>query len=143
MTWLTVMDHRGASFDLKALKGRPHAYVFLPGAFTPVCTQEVKALNEIYVKFIDLETPVFAVTCDAPIVLAAWKEVNGLDLPLLSDFWPHGALASRHSAFDDISGRCRRVTVVRDAEGVTVYREQSDLSDARDMQKLAKVLEDL
>lgn len=57
-------------------------------------------------------------SCDSRFTLAAWRQAMGYDLRLLSDFWPHGAVARAFGAFDERLGIATRSTFVIDAGGV-------------------------
>lgn len=138
---LTV--HDGASVDLADLAGVRHAIVLLPGAFTPVCTRELPAIDALWRRAGEADAPVLAVACDAPPVLAAWRDAEGVALPLLSDFWPHGALAQALDAFDATTGRCRRTSVVIDESGAVAWRDDAEAGRERDMDELARALLDL
>jgi alkyl hydroperoxide reductase subunit AhpC len=65
--------------------------------------------------------------------LAAWAEVmGGIDYPLLSDWWPHGATALKYGVMRP-DGRAQRSIFIVDKEGKVRYidvhlqREQPDL----------------
>lgn len=143
MTAHRLVDHDGGALDLDELQGVAHAVVLLPGAFTPVCTSELPAIEGVWREAGERGIPVLVVTCDAPAVLAAWREAEGLELPLLSDFWPHGALARSLGAFDETTGRPQRTSVVRDADGREIWRDAASPGSARDLGRLAAVLRDL
>ena len=53
---------------------------------------------------------VVAVSCDPVFTLRAFADADGLTFPLLSDFWPHGAVASSYDVFDAERGCARRST---------------------------------
>lgn len=93
--------------------------VLLPGAFTPVCTGELAWLDAMAAQLAPEGVGVRVLACDAAPVLRRVREDLGLgeDLVLLSDFWPHGAAASRLEAFDPRTGRARRISVLLDADG--------------------------
>ncbi|GAB2548834.1 redoxin domain-containing protein [Brachybacterium huguangmaarense] len=137
--------HDGASVDLADLAGVRHAIVLLPGAYTPVCTRELPAIEALWHRAGRSGTgvPVLAVACDAPSVLAAWRDAEGVELPLLSDFWPHGALARQLDAFDATTGRCRRTSIVIDESGAATWRDDAEAGRERDMDELARALLDL
>ncbi|PZQ79451.1 MAG: peroxiredoxin, partial [Micrococcus luteus] len=67
--------------------------VFLPGAFTPVCTDELGWIGALAEDVAVDDVAVRVVSCDAAPVLRRVREELALPEPLtlLSDFWPHGA----------------------------------------------------
>lgn len=98
--------------------------VFLPGAFTPVCTSELAWLSTMAVDLASERVAVRVLACDSAPVLRRVRADLGLAEPLvlLSDFWPHGAAARALDAFDPGTGRARRVSVLLDARGAEVGR---------------------
>lgn len=98
--------------------------VFLPGAFTPVCTGELGWLGELADDLAGRGVAVRVISCDPAPVLRRVRDELGLPetLALLSDFWPHGAACAALEAFDAETGRARRVSVLLDADGAEAAR---------------------
>ena len=127
--------------DASAGRGEVEAawLVFLPGAFTPVCTSELAWLAEMAVGFAraaDEGGPrvgVRVISCDAAPVLRRVAEETGApdELVLLSDFWPHGAAADHYGLLERQTGRPRRVSVLVDADGVEHGRVTAEPGRAR------------
>ncbi|MGQ4568356.1 redoxin domain-containing protein [Dermabacteraceae bacterium P9123] len=135
-----LRDHFGGAFSLDSLSGVAHAFVFLPGAFTPVCTAEIGELDGYAKQLANEGMPVFGISCDSPQVLNHWREQTGIALPLLSDFWPHGEFSRAFNAFNEEDGRSRRVSLVRGPHGCVTWRDEAPLSEARNMARLASAL---
>lgn len=133
----TLADQHGTSTSLSAQVG-PVLVVFFPAAFTPVCHDELRALREIAVR-----AQVLAVSCDSIFVLRALADAEGIDFPLLSDFWPHGEVARAYGALDDRSGTARRLSFLVDAQGRIAARWESGAAQARDAHDYARALDDL
>ena len=54
--------------------------------------------------------------------LKGWEDVlGGVPFPLLSDFWPHGAVGKAYGLFDEERGMDKRAAYVVDAAGVVRY----------------------
>ena len=81
--------------------------VFHPFAFTPVCEEEARDLQENLPSFESAETDVVLVSCDSAPARQAWKEKLGLTYTLASDFWPHGEAAKAYGVFDETPRRRR------------------------------------
>lgn len=143
MTDLQLIDHEGGEVPLAELDGTPVLFVLLPGAFTPVCTAELPGIQQLWQRAGALAVPTLTLSCDAPPVLAAWREAERLDLPLLSDFWPHGAVCRALDAFDEVSGRSTRTAVLLDAERRVRARVDAEAGRPRDLDQLAAALKDL
>lgn len=136
-------DHLGGTVDLADLAGVGHVVVFLPGAFTPVCSRELPGVEALWRLAGEKGIPLLGVTCDPPAVLSAWRRAEGIEMPLLSDFWPHGALARRLDAFDEQTGRCRRTSVVIGPDGQVRWRDEAEPGSPRDLGRVAAALRDL
>jgi mycoredoxin-dependent peroxiredoxin len=80
--------------------------VFHPFAFTPVCEDEARDLQENLDSFRNAETEVVFVSCDTSAARIAWKEQLGAEYTFASDFWPHGAAAKAYGVLT--SGTDRR-----------------------------------
>jgi peroxiredoxin len=133
----TLPDQHGHPTSLSGQVG-PVLIVFFPAAFTPVCHDELRGLREIS------ETSlVWGVSCDSMFVLRALDEAEHLGFPLLSDFWPHGEVGRAYAAFDEASGRARRVSVLVDGQGRIAARWESPAGVARDPRGYVQALADL
>ncbi len=75
--------------------------------------------------------------------LKAWAEsLGGIHFPLLSDFWPHGAVAERYGVFR-AEGHSERALFVVDKAGIVRYVDIHDIDDQPDNEELFKVLREL
>ena len=90
--------------------------VFYPWAFSHVCTSEMSGIRDRLDEFMTFDTEVLAISCDPMFALRAFADADGLNFPLLSDFWPHGAVARRYGVFDDGEGFALRATFLLDPE---------------------------
>ena len=115
---ITVPDTHGTPVSLHGLRGTPVALVFLPFAFSGVCTSEVDELRDNVEDFESAGVRLLAISCDTVFTLRAWAEQLGLGFDLLSDFWPHGAAARAFGVFDAESGAARRGSFLIDADGI-------------------------
>lgn len=107
---------------LSDFRGRRNVLlVFHPFAFTPVCEEEARDLQENQAAFGSAETEVVLVACDPAPARQAWKKALGLTYTLASDFWPHGEAAKAYGVFDESSGAPVRGTFLIDKEGVVVW----------------------
>lgn len=80
---------------------------FFPAAFSAVCTNEMNIFQEALGEIHDLNAEVLGISTDNFYSLREFKERNGLDFPLLSDFHPRGAVASQFGTMetDGMTGR--------------------------------------
>jgi glutaredoxin len=61
--------------------------------------------------------------------LIAWADsLEGISFPLVSDFWPHGAIAEKYGVLRS-DGRSERAIFIIDKEGVIQYIDIHDIDD--------------
>lgn len=111
-------DQTGAKVSLSDLLGAKILVVFMPFAFTRVCSGEMCAIRDNLSSLTDDGTKLVVITCDTAHSNRRWAEDNGFEFPILSDFWPHGAVAQAHGCFDEQGGYPNRSTFILDAEGI-------------------------
>ncbi|NED96423.1 peroxiredoxin [Phytoactinopolyspora alkaliphila] len=126
-------DHHGAAWRLSSLRGQPVLIVFYPYAFTGVCTGELRALRDDFIPSMAAETQVLAVSCDSMFSLRIFAEQEKLEFPLLSDYWPHGAVASSYGVLDQERGCARRASFLVDAKGKVQWSVVNAIPQARDI----------
>jgi peroxiredoxin len=114
----TLRDQHGADTTLSDLRGRHVLLVFFPFAFSSVCSGELRALDDAWPRLAGPDRAVLAISCDPVYALRAYADRDGIDLPLLSDFWPHGAVASAYGVLDPATGSANRSSVLVDADGL-------------------------
>ncbi|WP_419994628.1 peroxiredoxin [Streptomyces boninensis] len=140
----TLRTQHGEPVRLADLRGERHTVlVFFPFAFTSVCTGELRALRDAQARFVNNDVQLLAVSCDSMHALRVFAEQEGIDYPLLSDFWPHGNVSNAYGVFDDEKGCAVRGTFVIDKTGVIRWVVVNDLPDARDLNDYVKALDSL
>ena len=117
--------------SLADLRGTPVLLVFYPFAFSGMCTGELCQLRDELSTYTDAGVRVLAVSTDAVFSLKAFKAKEGFDFALLSDFWPHGAVAQAYGVFNEKAGMALRGTFLVDAEGKVAFAEVNQPGDAR------------
>jgi peroxiredoxin len=118
--------------SLAELRGTPVLLVFYPFAFSGLCTGELCQLRDELSAYTDAGVRVFAISTDPVYSLKAFREKEGFDFPLLSDFWPHGAVAQAYGVFNEKSGMAVRGTFLVDAEGAIAFSEVNQPGDVRE-----------
>lgn len=138
-----LLDQHGSTWRLSALRGQQVVLVFYPFAFTGVCTGELRALRDDFVPSVPDGTKVLTMSCDSMFALRVFADGEGLEFPLLSDFWPHGAVASSYGVFDDVRGCARRGTFVVDTQGIVRWNVVTEMPEARDVADYWQALDQL
>jgi len=71
--------------------------------------------------FAGLDTQVLGISVDSVPCLTAWaKDLGGINYPLLSDFWPHGAIARAYGVLRN-EGTSERALFIIDKKGIIRY----------------------
>jgi len=113
-----LKDQNGDAVKLSSFRGdKAVALVFYPFTFTGVCEGELCALRDDFSEFESAGVQVLAVSCDSRHAQRVWAEQKGYQFPVLSDFWPHGAVAKSYGVFNDALGCANRATFVIDKNG--------------------------
>ncbi|ASY35182.1 MULTISPECIES: peroxiredoxin [unclassified Streptomyces] len=139
-----LKDNHGRTVRLSDFRGEKNVVLlFFPFAFTGVCTGELCALRDELPKFENDDTQLLAVSNDSVHSLRVFAEQEGLEYPLLSDFWPHGEVSRAYGVFAEDKGCAVRGTFIIDKEGVVRWTVVNDLPDARDLGEYLKALDTL
>ncbi len=73
-----------------------------------------------------------AISTDPTYALKAYAEAEGYRFTLLSDFWPHGAVAQAYGVFNERAGMAVRGTFLVDVTGTVAFAEVNGAGQARD-----------
>lgn len=87
-----------------------------------------------------MQTQVLGLSVDSVPCLKAWAEsLGGVSYPLLSDFYPHGAVAKKYGVLRR-EGYSERAIFVIDRQGVIRYVDIHDIDKQPDNDELFRVL---
>ncbi len=120
----TLPSGPGSPVDVGALLGREKiVLLFVPFAFSSLCTAAVCHLRDEWSRWDALGCKVFVVSVDSPFAVAKWRECDRIPFPVLSDFnkdvsRSYGAL---HEDLKGLKGFAKRSAFVIDATGVVRY----------------------
>ncbi len=130
----TLRDQFGQDVTLSSFRGQKAvALVFYPYAFSSVCTGEMAQLRLRLAEFVTFDTEILGISCDPVYALRAFSDTDGLNFPLLSDFWPHGAVARAYGVFDERTGSAHRSSYVVDRAGNLSWAVHNARPDGRDL----------
>ncbi|BFO21123.1 peroxiredoxin [Streptomyces sp. KM77-8] len=139
-----LKDNHGRTVALSDFRGHKNVVLlFYLFAFTGVCTGELCEVRDQLPRFADRDTQVLAVSNDSIHTLRVFAEQEGLEYPLLSDFWPHGDVSRAYGVLDEDKGCAVRGTFIIDKEGVVRWTVVNGLPDARDLNEYVKALDTL
>ena len=138
----SLKNQHGETVSLSDFRGEKNVVlVFYPFAFTGVCTGELCSLERELPSFQNDDVQILAVSNDTLPTLRVFAEKEGLEYPLLSDFWPHGEVSRAYGVFDEEKGCAVRGTFVIDKQGIVRWTVVNGLPDARDQQEYLKALQ--
>lgn len=90
-----------------------------------------------------MNTQVLGISVDHVPCLQAWAEsLGGIHLPLLSDFWPHGAVSDQYGVLRS-DGKSERALFIVDKHGIIRYIDIHDIDDQPYNEELRKALREI
>jgi len=141
----TLPSISGEKVRLSQYRGKKNVVIsFVPAAFTPVCSDQWPGYNMAHQLFEDHDAILLGITVDNIPTLFAWTRQMGSELwfPVLSDFWPHGAVASKYGLLRK-DGVSERALIFIDKKGVIRDIVVSDINKRPDLEKCAIALDKL
>jgi peroxiredoxin len=131
------------SMKLSDLRGRPVVLVFYPADWSPVCGDELALFNEVLPEFQKYDAQVVGISCDGVWCHKAYAAHNNLEIPLLADFEPKGAVSRKYDAYRANDGISERALFVIDADGVIRWSYLSDIDKNPGADGVLAALEEL
>lgn len=136
-----LLDQHRNPVRLSSFRGDKNVIVvFYPLAFTGVCQGEMCAIRDSIADFSSDDVQTLGISVDSGAVHAKWAAEQGYTFPLLSDFWPHGAVARSYGVLQEELGLALRGTFIVDRQGKVAYRVVNAVPDARDLDDYRAVL---
>lgn len=130
----TLSDQHGEELTLSELVSEgPVALVFFPLAFSGICTGELCELRDNLAIFDDSNVRLLGISVDSVWSLKAWAESEGYSFSILSDFWPHGAVAKDYGVFIEERGIATRATLLIGADRKVLASFETAPGEARDL----------
>lgn len=117
--------------------------MFYPLSFSGICTGELCELRDNMAVFKDNNVELIGVSVDSHFVQRKFSEQEGYDFNLLSDFWPHGAVAQSYGVFVEDAGIATRATFVIDINGNIAGEIITNPGQARDFAAYKAIIENL
>ncbi|MDY6997896.1 MAG: peroxiredoxin [Actinomycetota bacterium] len=129
----TLKDQNNQPVTLSALVGgRSVLLVFFPLAFTGICQRELDDIQDRIGDFVNDEVATLAVSVGPSPTHKVWATQRGFTFPVLSDFWPHGAVSQAYGVFNETSGFPNRGTFAIDRTQVVRFADCRQPGEARD-----------
>jgi len=132
----------GGKVSLSDYRGEKNVVIsFVPAAWTPVCSDQWPGYNAVKPLIFDKHDAVLiGITVDNIPTLFSWTNQMGtLWFPVLSDFWPHGAVAEKYGVLRS-DGVSERALFVIDRKGIIRYIDVHDINERPRLEDLAREL---
>ena len=144
----TLPAVRGSEVTLSQYRGRKNVVIsFVPAAWTPVCSDQWPGYNIAKEFFDQSDAILLGITVDNIPTLFAWTNqmcMGGGQLwfPVLSDFYPHGAVAEKYGVLRS-DGVSERALFVIDKQGIIRYIDVHDINERPRLEVLVGELQKL
>ncbi|NMB61728.1 MAG: redoxin domain-containing protein [Chloroflexi bacterium] len=136
----TLPSHLDEDVTLSSFRGKTVVMAFFPRAWTPVCSGQIPSYQVFLPKYEALNVQMLGLSIDHVPCLKAWADnMGGITYPLLSDFWPHGALAEQYGVLRT-EGFTERAIFIIDKEGIIRFIDIHDIDDEPSNDLLLKEL---
>ena len=137
----TLQDNQGGQVKLSDLRGKKVLLSWHPLAWTSVCTDQMRALEANHKQLEELNTVALGLSVDPAASKKVWAQVLSIGkTKLLSDFYPHGALAKDIGIFVEELGASGRANILLDEEGVIRWFKIYDIPQLPDMQEVLEAI---
>jgi peroxiredoxin (alkyl hydroperoxide reductase subunit C) len=129
----TLRDQNNQQVTLSSFRGtKAVLLIFYPAAFTGICTGELTRVRDDLAAFENDDVQVLTISVDSVYSHKIFSERKGYEFPLLSDFWPHGSVATAYGVLNEKSGMADRGTFLVDRDGIVQFAEHFPPGEGRD-----------
>ena len=136
-----LKDQNGKTVKLSGLAGKKVVLSFRPLAWTAVCHDQMKSLEEIHAQFDELNAVALGIGVDSVPSNTAWAESMGIkNTRLLSDFWPHGAVAKAYGVFRENDGFSERANILINEKGKVIFAQTYPIAQQPDIEGVLESL---
>jgi peroxiredoxin len=137
-----LRDQKEKEVNLHDFQGKKVLLSFHPLAWTKVCAEQMKSLEENQELFTKLDTVAFGISVDPTPSKRAWaRELGITHIRLLSDFWPHGEAAKAYGIFREKEGVSERANIIIDEEQKVLFFKIYPGHELPDISEITKILE--
>jgi peroxiredoxin (alkyl hydroperoxide reductase subunit C) len=140
----TLPSVSGKKVSLSQYKGKKNVVIsFVPAAFTTVCSAQWPGYDIVKDAFDEGDAILLGITVDNIPTLHAWtQQMGGVWFEVLSDFWPHGAVAEKYGVLRS-DGLTERALFFIDKEGILRAILEMDINQKPNFEACAAELEKL
>jgi peroxiredoxin (alkyl hydroperoxide reductase subunit C) len=140
----TLKAVSGKTISLKDYRGKKNVVLsFVPAAWTPVCSDQWPGYNIVKEIFDAYDATLLGISVDNLPTLYSWTNQMGkLWFEVLSDFWPHGAVAEKFGILRT-DGVAERAIFIIDKQGSIRYIYVEDINKRPPLENIINELKKL
>lgn len=131
------------SLSLSDFQGNPLIIAFYPADWSPVCSDQMALYNEVLPEFRKYKANLIGISVDGCWCHSAFAKNSNLHFPLLADFEPKGAVATKYGAYRTQGGTCERALFVLDKNGIIAWSYLSPIGENPGADGILQALEAL
>ncbi|MCI5839278.1 MAG: redoxin domain-containing protein [Peptoniphilaceae bacterium] len=136
-----LVDQDANHVSLSDFKGKKVLLAWHPLAFTSVCTDQMRDLENNYDFFEEHNTVALGISVDAYPAKKVWASSIGLSkLRILSDFNPIGNMSKAYGEFNEESGASGRAAVLVSEDGEVLWAKQYEPAQRPDIEEIKKIV---
>jgi len=136
-----LRDQKREEVHIYDLKGKKVLLSFHPLAWTKVCGEQMKSLEENHALFTGLNTVAFGISVDSMPSKKAWtRELGITHIRLLSDFWPHGEVTRTYGIFKEKEGVSERANIIIAEDQKVIFFKTYPGHELPDIKEIIEVL---
>ncbi len=137
----SLKDQSSKVVKLSGFEGKRILLSFRPLAWTTVCHDQMKSLEDSYEAFEKANAVALGIGVDSVPSNKAWAQSMGITRTrLLSDFWPHGEVARLYGVFRAVDGYSERANIVDDEKQKVVFAKIYLTSQLPDIGEIIRFL---
>jgi peroxiredoxin (alkyl hydroperoxide reductase subunit C) len=138
----TLKSVSGKIVSLKDYHEKKNVVIsFVPAAWTPVCSDQWPGYNIVKDIFDLHDAVLLGITVDNIPTLFSWTNQMGkLWFEVLSDFWPHGAVADKFGILRS-EGVSERALFIIDKKGIIRYIDVHDINQRPPLENIVRELQ--
>lgn len=141
VTEFTLKDHLGQEVKLSGFLGKKVLLSFHPLAWTGVCSQQMKSLEDNFEGFKTQNAVALGFSIDTVPSKKAWAQsLSIVKTSLVSDFWPHGGYAKELGIFRDTEGFTERANIIIDELGFVKWMKIYPIPELPDIREVLEAL---
>jgi peroxiredoxin len=136
-----LKDQNGKMVRLSTFKGKKVLLSFRPLAWTAVCHDQMRLLEENHLLFDELNTIALGIGVDSVPSNKAWAQSMDIkNTRLLSDFWPHGEAAKSCGVFREKDGFSERANILLGDDQKVIFVQVYPTSQLPDIEPIIDLL---